>query len=433
MIRKKPPSIDFIYYYATVDIVLNAVSRIFLLYCTWYFISVQHSPEYLSVLLMISWIANPAALLTASIISRRLGYAKTINMISIFVLLLMASFLASYNFADWRHDEIYIMPFLSLIAAAISFSSFVLAPLSTPLITNASKDSHLIEKRIKILSNTFIFNLIFGTFLGGIIINIYGGIASIVFDVIISGFGFIASALFYKNYKTHDINPSLDARSSLIKLRDGMTLVIKTPPEMVIAAISMLVNMAIIPTIFLIFPIMILTSGYSIIYVSIAELFVGAGMLVSSSFLMNVIRDILTPHRIVYSSLIVCTFALSITAIVQSLITIFFSCFLLGNGLSLFNVTVNHKRALSIPDKSLPEMESILLFLCTLSTPFGFLFAKYFIKIISVKDVLILFSILLFLAYIISIIFKQFKLMLNDRHVGLTKYYERIYMDVYHG
>lgn len=425
--------IDFIYYYAAVDIILNSVSRMFLLYCTWYFISVRHSGEDLSILLMISWIANPAALLTGNVISRWLGYAKTVKITSIFVALLMITFLFAYNFTDLYHREICFIVFLSFVALTISFSSSILAPLSTPLITIASKDSGSIEKRIKALSNMFIFNLIFGTLLGGIVINIYGGSISIFIDAIISIIGFFAAVMFYENYKKYEILSSIDKRNTLTRLRDGMILVMKTPPELMIAVISMLVNMAIIPAIFLIFPIMILKGGYSIIYVSIAELLVGAGMLVSSSFIMKWIRPVLTPHRIVYSSLIMCVSALLVAALFKSIIAIFFACFLLGIGLSFFNVTTNHKRALSIPDRNLPEMESSLLFLCTLSTPFGFLVARYFIKNINVNGVLVLFVLLVFLAFVVSITSRQLKLMLNDCHVDNIKYYERSYNDIYSG
>lgn len=433
MESKKISKIDFIYYYATVDIALSSVSRIFLLYCTWYFITVRHSAELLSVLLTLSWIANPAALLTGNIISRWLGYAKTVFIMSIIILLLIVSFFMIYNLTNIYQNDTYYAVILSLIALTTSFSTFILAPLATPMITFASNNSETLEKRIRILSNLFIFTLLFGTMLGGIIIGTYGGPASIIVNAIISIFGFIASAMFYKNYLVYDKYIPATKSNSMLALRDGMILVTKTPPEMMIAVISMLVNMAIIPAIFFIFPIIILKSGYSIIYVSIAEIFVGLGMMIASSFIIPVFKNILSSHQIVYQSLIFCTASLTVSALLNSVIIIFFSCFFIGVGLSLFNVTINHKRALSIPDKNLPEMESSLLFLCTISTPIGFFLSKYLIKILDVNELLLFFSFIILLALIISLISRSLKSMLNDPHVESVKYYERSYRYNFHG
>lgn len=106
---------------------------------------------------------------------------------------------------------------------------------------------------------------------------------------------------------------------------------------------------------------------------------------------------------------------------------------MIGVGLSLFNVTSNTKRVLSIPERYLPNMEGFLLFLCTASIPLGFFMAKYFLKINHIEYILFIFIGILFSAMLISFSSKSLKSMLNDSHEEEVKYYERVYKHIFRG
>nr|MBN6742585.1 hypothetical protein [Acidithiobacillus sp. MC6.1] len=179
---------------------------------------------------------------------------------------------------------------LSIIGVTLSSATAMLIPLSTPIIATASNDIFSMTRRIKILSNTFILNLLLGTFLGGLIINVYGGGSAILVDSVLSIFGVILSLVFYIVYQKNKLKPDSKKRNPIDQLREGAKYVFYTPPERVIATVYMMVNMVITPVIFLIFPVVILNGGHSIIDVSLAEVLVGVGILISSSFLLRAPR-----------------------------------------------------------------------------------------------------------------------------------------------
>ncbi|WP_275405417.1 MFS transporter [Acidithiobacillus ferrianus] len=404
-----------------------------MLYCTWYFIKIAHSSQDLSLMLMVSWIANTVSLLASNIISQRYGYNYTIKIISVTVSSALILYLIFSEFVHIKQHQNYILMLLSIIGVTLSSATAMLIPLSTPIIATASNDIFSMKRRIKILSNTFILNLILGTFLGGLIINVYGGGSAILVDSVLSIFGVILSLVFYIVYPKNKLKPDSKKRNPIDQLREGAKYVFYTPPERVIATVSMMVNMVITPVIFLIFPVVILNGGHSIIDVSLAEVLVGVGILMSSSFLLRLTDRLLSPHSIVSLSILICTVSLVLIMFSDSIICLFFSALLIGVGLSLFNVTSNTKRALSIPERHLPNMEGFLLFLCTASIPLGFFMTKYFLKINHIEYILFIFIGILFSAVLISSSSKSLKSMLNDSHEEGVKYYERVYKHIFSG
>lgn len=275
-------------------------------------------------MLMISWIANTVSLLASNIISQRYGYNNTIKIISITVSSALILYLIFSEFVHIKQHQNDILMLLSTIGVTLSSATAMLIPLSTPIITIASNDTFSMTKRIKILSNTFILNLLLGTFLGGLIINVYGGGSAILVDSVLSIFEVMLSLVFYIVYPKNKLKPESKKRSPIDQLREGAKYVFYTPPEMVIATVSMMVNMVITPVIFLIFPVFILNGGHSIIDVSLAEVLVGVGILISSSFLLRLTDRLLSPHSIVSLSILTCTVSLVLIVFSDSIICLFF-------------------------------------------------------------------------------------------------------------
>lgn len=424
--------VDFIYLYAAQDIILSSVLRIFLLYCTWYLIKISHSSSQLSLVLIVAWLANMSALLISNIISQKYGYSKTIKVIAVAVFLTMILYLCVYYFTNISSDNISFVIFLAVISVVLSSAAAMMKPLSNPLIMLASNNKNIISIRITILSKLFIFNLIIGTFIGGTIIKFYGGEVAIEFDIILSALGVIISLLFNKTYQHIESSIVSKKENVINQLREAAKYVVTTPPEKVIAIISMLMNMVITPVIFLIFPVVILNSGNSIIDVSLCEIFVGVGVL-TSSYILKIISACLSSHNIVSLSILLCSISIVIVIYIKSILFLFLSSFILGIGLACFNIVSNTKRTLSIPMRNLPNMEGFLLFLCTASIPFGFFVSNYFIKRNHINFLLLIFLAIIIVSALVSYLSKSFKLMLNDAHIEDVKYYERVYSDIYGG
>lgn len=430
----KPNGIDFIYHYAATDIALSSATRIYTLYCTWYFIQIEHASNKLSSMLTIIWLANTISLLTSNIISQKFGYTRTIKAISIIALSSMTSIFIVTHYKTIGLTTQNDMAIFALIGALLSMASTMLTPLSIPLISISSKDQNSINKRIKIMSNMFILNLIFGTFVGGLIINYYGGPYALILGIAIASNGVISSIIFGKIFKSYEKDRTKNLSASpLAQIYNGIRLVLRTPSERAVAAASMIINAIITPVIFLVFPIIILNNGGTIIDVSIAELFVGIGLLSSSYFLFDLVSRFASPHLIVSLSPLIFSASLALATIPKPTYYIFISSYMIGIGLSLFNVTVNTKRTLSIPKKLLPIMESSLLFFCTISIPLGFRATKVLMHGNSHNKLIIELIIILLISFFILFLSKPLKNMLNDKHGDVKTYYERTHPNHFTG
>lgn len=424
--------VDFIYWYATVDVALSAASRIFMLYCTWYFIKIYRSPERLSLLLIVVWIVSTLALLAPNLFSHKYGYVRTVKIICYtFLSAIILYITIFFTFLDTNKHILFNIILLSIVGVIVSASTSMLSTLSNPIITIASSNPLDLERRIKVLTNTFFINLLLGTLAGSFFINLYGVYSAIILGVTLAILGTVSSILFSEIFKKTDSPDNEKYKNVFVELKNGLNCVIKTPPERSIAFISMILNMVITPVIFFLFPLAILGSGHSVLIVALVEVTAGIGMMIASSVGLKWFNKMFRPYTVFSLSIIFVIISLLIFLLYKSLSSLFISAFIIGFGIAFYNIVSNTKRMQAIPVNKLPNMESLLLFLSTASIPLGFFICKEFASGDNVIIVLNIFIISLSLALLISLSSTPLRLMLNDNHDDETKYYERIYSDIY--
>ncbi|AMP07686.1 MFS transporter [Collimonas pratensis] len=371
-----------IWLYIAADTFAGVGFRVFQVFCTWLFIQNLKREDQLSNLLIAIWLTTTFLLPVAGVFAER--FKKTrILFISCLLGTLSTILLVSLmpSFAE-PEQSVKFVPVLVVAGVLLSGFQAAIFPLGAALIPNIVSNESDIQQAYKIKSSMFIVNLIFGPTLGGLVIGIYGGEASLVLAMTAYFLATVCAMTFLRGFNKEyaAVHSGKGYSSLLTDLGNGFMRIIRIAEERVIAMASLLTNMLLTPFIFVILPAKILGHGMTMLDVAMVELALGVGVLFSTTFLISRLQKRWEHHAIASFS----TAILSITIVgfgcTNNLYVMFFLAFFLGGSLSIFNVTINAKRAISIPDGYRATMESSLLFLCTVSIPLGLFLTKFLFR-----------------------------------------------------
>ncbi|HTD05632.1 MFS transporter [Undibacterium sp.] len=371
-----------IWLYIAADTFAGIGFRVFQVFCTWLFIQNLKREDQLSNLLIAIWLTTTFLLPVAGVFAERFRKTRILFiscLLGTLSTILLVSFMPSFTEPE---QSARFVPILVVAGVFLSGFQATIFPLGAALIPNIVSNEPDIQQAYKIKSSMFIVNLIFGPTLGGLIIGIYGGEASLILAMT-SYFLATVCAMTFLRWFNEDYPPVHSSKgfsSLLTDLGNGFMRIAHIAEERVIAIASLLTNMLLTPFIFVILPAKIVGRGMTMLDVAMVELALGAGILFSTMFLISRLQKRCGHHAIASFS----TAILSITIVgfgcTNNLHVMYFLAFFLGGSLSIFNVTINARRAISIPDGYRAVMESSLLFLCTVSIPLGLFLTKFLFR-----------------------------------------------------
>ncbi|MBA9896466.1 MFS transporter [Burkholderia cepacia] len=409
--------------YVCADAAVTVSSRILQFYATWLLLKGLANPSALTLMLVATWATTLLILPFTGIVADRvrkstvlLG-ASLLALASVIPVVVVALALHGTN-TNWLIVVIVVASVTSSVAVA------ALMPLSTPLIPEISPDADEVRRGLRLKASGFILNILFGPTLAGFMIGAFGGESALWVSVASSCLGVVAALAFHMSFSAGQLvhARSGEAPSFFQDLRRGMQRVLGIRAERAIATASLLANMLFVPFVFFLLPAKVLAEGGSMLNVAGIELSLGAGVLAASALLIQQARRIVSDH------------AISIVGIAMIGASIFaFGCshmlavwcmlgFALGTGLTMFNVTVNSKRAMAIPAGHRAGMESSLMFLCTAAAPLGIWMSGAALKALSPNAVIIYGSELFVLALLCIAFSRPLRLMLNSDDGGLPHY-----------
>lgn len=410
--------------YVATDAMLNISSRTLQIYCTWYFVKLLFSQDALASILLATSITNLVLLPFWGVVLDRVKKSYILILSSMLAVLAATSsaWMVHVFQSDHANHQLMIGLMLSGIVSSAGISA--LFPLGTPLLPEITNKEAEIHRGMRLKSSMFIINLLLGPTLAGFAIGRVGGDAALVLSAISSILGLSLSAAFLFAFSPLGLpdEHQTKTRSFFQELRAGVKRVIIIKAERIIAIASLFANMLFIPFFFLILPTKVLWRGYSMFDLALIELSLGIGVLLASSLIIPRLQKFLSEHTLASISITLLGLTVLACAFAQRFWSLCALNLLLGIGLTLFNVTINSKRAISIPAGYRSTMESTMLFLCTAAVPFGLWFARIELNKYS-PDQVILGGSEAFLIAIVCIIFSRpLRLMLNHGN-GKDPYY----------
>jgi len=409
--------------YVFADAAVTVSSRILQFYATWLLLKDIASPSALTLTLIATWATTLLFLPFVGVVAERIRKSTVLLGAS---LLALASVIPVVGGARTLHATHANWLVVVIVIASVTSSIAVAAlmPLSTPLIPEISPDADEVRSGLRLKASGFILNILFGPTLAGFMIGAFGGESALWLSAASSCLGVVASLVFHMSFSA--VQPvrtrAGPAPSFFRDLRHGMQRVLGIRAERAIAAASLLANMLFVPFVFFLLPAKVLAEGGTMLNVACIELSLGAGVLGASALLIQQARRIASDHAI--SSVGIGMIGASIFAFgcTHHLVTWCVLGFALGVGLTTFNVTVNSKRAMAIPEGHRTGMESSLMFLCTAAAPFGIWISGVALKTLSPDAVIIYGSELFVLALLCIVFSRPLRLMLNSGDSGLPHY-----------
>ena len=410
--------------YVAADTSLNVSSRVFQIYCTWYFLKVEFKEESLSLVLLTVWITSTVLLPFSGVLADRFKKSWVLLTASLLIMVAASSAIGVANASSLSENHYWLPLELSVVGIIFSVGIALIFPLGTPLIPEIACTETDIHRGIRLKSSMYVVNLLFGPTLAGLVIGRYGGVAALHLSITAAALGLCLSLAFFGVFERIPVVQTIqtDTFHFFRALRDGVRRVLSIEAERAIAIASLCANMLLVPFIFLILPAKILSHGLTMLDLAGVEIAVGVGIFAASSILVHQLQRVLTEHGI--PSLGVCVLGASIFAFayVDNLWLLRLLALALGIGLTTFNVTVNTKRAVSIPAGYRSTMESTLLFFCTITVPVGLWLSKSFLQVCSPNQVIVYGSALFSLAIATVVLSRSLRLMLNAPK-ALVPYY----------
>ncbi|MFM0642582.1 MFS transporter [Paraburkholderia metrosideri] len=402
--------------YVATDAVLNIASRTLQIYCTWYFVKLLFAQDALGSILLATSIASLALLPFWGVVTERIKKSY-ILMVSaaLSVIAAAVSILVVHTFKS-ENTNYQLLAGLMFSGVVSSAATSALFPLGTPLLPEITNQEAEVHKGMRLKSSMFVVNLLLGPTLAGFAIGRVGGGAALLISIVSSIVGLLLSTVFLFVFSPQTLpkNKPTGSFSFFSELGSGVKRVLLIKAERIIAIASLFANMLFIPFFSLILPAKILWSGLSMFDLALMELSLGVGVLVSSGLIISRLQRIVSEHTLACGSITLIGLAIFACGFVQNFWALCFFNLALGMGLTTFNVTVNSKRAISIPAGYRSTMESTMLFLCTAAVPFGLWLATLGLRKYSPDQVIVGGSETFIIAVVCIIFSRPLRLMLND-------------------
>lgn len=414
--------------YIGIEACLNISARSFHLYNVWFFLKAHASPGWLAWILTASWAANTAVLPFAGAIAERLPKARLVFAASV-----ASTFAAAFALVltvDGRAGELTEMLTYLACAVVLSLCAGAVAPLALALLPALGARQEDVNRGLRVRSSMFIVNLVLGPTLAGAAIGEFGGESALVLQVIASCSG-LALAVIFVRAVPRGIQDAggLPAQSVLRDIRWGFRRVLEIPSERAIATVSLFANLFYVPFVSLLIPAKVIGLGYSMFDLALVELSMGFGVLLATTYGMPAMGPRLSQHQLASSGAASLGVAMIGFSLVSQLALLCALTALAGAGLSTFNVTVNTRRAMSIPDGFRSAMESSLLFFCTLAVPVGLTLSREALLRISPSAVIGSAGVAFCAAITIIFFSSSLRQMLNSTEAG--SYYGRLYSHLF--
>jgi DHA3 family macrolide efflux protein-like MFS transporter len=395
---------------------VNVSVRSFQIFITWYFLKLESQASGLSNVLLAAWITSTALLPISGVIANRVRKKMLLLTASCLVAMCITCTFVIVQISTADLLRMHIIEFSVAISILLSVGTALIFPLGTPLIVHITSNENEIHRAMRWKSSMFIVNLIFGPTLAGIMISYAGGFSVVYLALFFAFVGVVvASGFSFLVREDSPKNPADNSRSSSFfsELKGGLSRVLEITEERTIAMSSMFANMVLVPFIFLALPTKVLGIGMSMLQLALIELSLGVGVLFASSYGIQILRRHLSQHKIATIGLAMLAVSIFAFAFIENIFVMGIFGAAIGFGLIAFNATVNTKRAVSIPKMYLSNMESALLFLCTISAPLGLWLAGRLLETHDANAVIAC-SVALFLPTVLIIWFsKSLKCMLN--------------------
>lgn len=355
-------SLRNVYIYTISELLGVSSSKIFQTFCTWYFLQSLGKEELLADLLFIFWMINSFFLLISGFILDTFNKKRVIVTVCSINLLTSLLFLLLWHFVKIESTLIFTITLIGILYSIVTSFFMPMAVSILPEITN--KNEHL-EKGIKFKSSSFLLSLILGPVLGGYLISEIGPSSVAITSIILS-----ASSLFFSmlvKLQKKPIHQEIIMHKKHIFR--GIVLMFKVKEERIIGLTSVCINMLFIPFIFLIVPVKVVDLGYTILEISILEIFIGFGMLLSPLCFINITEKYTSKYFTTLLGIFLMLISILSFSLVYSLHILYLLSIVIGCGICTFNIILSSRRATSIPDDSRGCMESSLIFISTLSAP----------------------------------------------------------------
>jgi hypothetical protein len=160
----------------------------------------------------------------------------------------------------------------------------------------------------------------------------------------------------------------------------------------------MMVNFTLIPFVFLLLPVKLISSGYGMIQVASTEIFLGLSSGLSAIYVVKYVQDRFGWHHAAVFGFILITLGIFSASFTSNIILLCVAVSGVGAGICFFNVTIITARSLAVPAGYRSAMESCLLFFCTASVPIGLLICSTLIDVTSSNNLIRIGSFGLFLS-----------------------------------
>jgi len=399
-------------YFAS-DACINVAARSFQIYCTWYLVSVMSREDQLSTVMILVWTTSTVFLPFAGVLAE--AYRKS-RLLMIGASAALASSLGLWLVVSVADHEAWPFAGVLLLAVVASVSTALTAPLNAPLVPMIVKEEAGIHRAMSVRSSMFVINLILGPTLAGFLIGVFGGTAAIWLGSVAGLLGLGLSIFFASKLgeprNAHQRRIGLHYITRELSL--GIMRVASIPAERAIGFASLLANLILVPLLFLLLPAKMLGIGMTMLELAFAELSFGVGILFASAILIARLRRRLSEHSTASLGVASMGLAMVLLGCFDHVLVLCFSAFMLGCALTAFNVTVNAKRAVAIPDGFRATMEATLRFFCVLAVPLGFWLSSQAIAVMGPSRALVYSSTLLFIAALCVCFSGALKAMLNS-------------------
>ncbi len=396
-----------VYIYTASELFGVTSSRLFQTLCTWYLVQSLGKEEILADLLFIFWTVNSCFLLVSGVIIEKFDKKKLLVTVSTINILISIVF-----FLLWAtvHSESIVITYLSIVGIIYSAIASVFMPMAVSVLPDITKEKKYVEHGIKLKSSSFLLTLIIGPVLGGYLISSFGPTSIIAASILISALSLVCSLSLSLKHKT----VAKKRENVLEQIFKGLNLILKINEERTIGVISIFTNIMFVPFVFLIIPVKVIAIGHTITQVATLELFIGIGMLVSSLYLISLLEKFISRYYIAVFGILLLFGSTFTFSLVSNVYLLYLLSVPIGMGLSMFNVVINSRRAISIPNGFRGYMESSLLFVCTVSIPIGMYGHKIMLTSFNVDQVITYASITV-VPILVSILFSsKLKKLLNS-------------------
>ncbi|MEX3957872.1 MFS transporter [Trinickia sp. EG282A] len=412
--------------YIAADAAMNVSSRVFQIYCTWLFLKATAATHSLTSILLTGWIVSTALLPICGAVAECIRKDRILVMAGIFTIAAAVIAVGTQTVFGIRAQGFHHLLSLILVSILSSAATALLFPLGTPLLPEITKIESEIHFGMRLKSAMFVVNMLLGPTSAGLLIGAFGGSSALILCVASAVIGCLLSVTFSMSFARRTISIAQRALGNSVMqgLRTNIIRLLNIKAERTIAIASMSANMLFVPFIYLILPAKLLGDGFTMLELGIVEVFFGVGVLIASSLVIRACQKFLTEHGIASLGIASLGVALIAFAKTNALASSIALAIVAGAGLTMFNVTVNVRRAVCIPDGYRSSMEATLLFFCTASVPIGLLLANVALARFS-PNYTVMIGGQLFLPSVLTIIFsKSLREMLNAGSSVTSPYYK---------